>query len=169
MNGLLLSLLCGALIWLPAGSAHGVSLGLAVVEQEKSRLSYTFESTQFEFREGSFESDQAIPQLLEYAVQGGKLLKQGAPLPDLLDVAEVLYQCQVEGMDFVVVRIEKNSMSSPAKLLSAMAGHPVQRSTVVALQVDGAKVLARRELISRDSSYRWQAKIYRVEAVESKP
>lgn len=166
MNSLVSTLLCAALIWLPTGSAHAAQLGLTVVEKNKESFNYTFDSTTFKFREAAFAGKQPIELSQDYTAQNGKLLKQGTPLSDLLEVlhvVEVLYQCQVDGVDLVVVKTFKNSMSSPLKVLSAMSGHPIQKYTVVALRIDGTKVLARREIVGRDSSYHWQATMFRLE------
>lgn len=148
---LTLSLSC-----LIACAAHATDLGLTVVEKGQASYGYVLDPKDLKSRQAHFELGQDVPQIQSYSIEGGSLRKSGA---SLTDATEILYQCSVDGIELVVIRVEKNSFLSPKKWLAALVGHPVQRSTVVVLKINGTKIIGALEVLSRDASYSWEARI----------
>lgn len=61
----------------------------------------------------------------------------------------------------MVVRDEYNSFLGPLKLLYAFSGHPVQVSEIVLLVILNNVVVGEREIIRKESAYRWLVGIYK--------
>ena len=92
----------------------------------------------------------------QYLISDGAISYRGKKI---FDANEFLYESNVNGIDVLVVRDEYNSFSSPLKLLSALAGHPVQTSKIWILSVQSGKIENKLLLAKEDSSYEWQVKM----------
>jgi hypothetical protein len=99
-----------------------------------------------------------VQQSTKYKVRNRKLVVDGKPLADADDI---LFQGEVDRDEIVVVRCEYNSFFGPWKLLSAMAGHPVQVSKIVLLKIDEGVVMGEQVLAREEYSYDWRADLYR--------
>ena len=99
-----------------------------------------------------------VPQIHKYITKAGKLLN-GANA--FARANEILYQCQVDGVDLVIIRVESDSLFGPIKLLSALSGHPVQINKIVALEIKNDKVLAAETVIRKGSSFHWSAAVFK--------
>ncbi|WMS88818.1 hypothetical protein [Pleionea litopenaei] len=91
----------------------------------------------------------------EFSIDDGQLIYQES---QIVEADEVLFQGKSNVLKIAIVRNEKNSLSSMKKFLSAMAGHPVQKSEIIAVILNGEKITFKEELAARDSSYRWKVK-----------
>lgn len=98
-----------------------------------------------------------LPQTTRYTSVDRKLVVGNVKL---VDADDVLFQCELDGVDLVVVRVEYNSFGGPIRLLAAFAGHPIQVSKVLILAISGGKILSEKEITRKDSSYVWNAKIF---------
>ena len=78
----------------------------------------------------------------------------------IADADDVLFQCELNGVDLVVVRVEYNSFGGLIRLLAAVAGHPIQVSKVLIFAISGGKIRSEKEITRKDSSYVWSAKIF---------
>ncbi|MBS1994650.1 MAG: hypothetical protein JSS86_00010 [Cyanobacteria bacterium SZAS LIN-2] len=99
-----------------------------------------------------------IPQLARYAVVDRSLVVGGVAISKADDL---LYQCEADGFDIVVVRVEHNSFSNPFRWLTALAGHPIQVSTIYIETIKDKTIVARREIVFKPASYEWAAKVSR--------
>jgi len=99
-----------------------------------------------------------IPQLARYAVVDRKVVRSGVVISKADDL---LYQCEADGFDIVVVRVEHNSFSNPLRWLTALSGHPIQVSTIYIDTIKGDALVARREVLFKPASYEWAAKVSR--------
>lgn len=158
----LFAIACGLFILLPP-SAQSETLGLEITEQQSLHTSFVFDSAEFKFRKERFHDGNLILETSKYSIREGMISKDGKTIQESSNSAEVLYQCEIGDFDILILRVEKNSISSPKKLFSAMIGHPIQRSTVVAMKIVDENIIDRQELIGRDSSYRWKASLYRIQ------
>ncbi|WP_157201925.1 hypothetical protein [Massilia sp. Root335] len=79
----------------------------------------------------------------------------------ITEANEILYQCQVDGVDLVIARVQGDSLFGPIKLLSALSGHPVQINKIVALEIQNDKVLAAETVIRKESSFHWSASVFK--------
>jgi hypothetical protein len=99
-----------------------------------------------------------ISEIKKYSIHDRRLFCPGNVL---LDADDVLFQGELDGMDFIVVREEYNSFSNPWRILRLLAGHPVQVSRIIVLVVKNGKAIVEEEIVKKPSSYDWQAKILR--------
>ena len=99
-----------------------------------------------------------VQKIHKYMVQDGKLIN-GSNV--IVGAIEVLYQCSVDGVDLVIVRVERDSLFGPIKILSALSGHPVQINKIVALEIKNDKVLATETVIEKESSFHWNASVFK--------
>lgn len=99
-----------------------------------------------------------LPQTTRYTSVNRKLVAGNVRL---VAADDVLFQCELDGVDLVVVRVEYNSFGGPIRLLAAVAGHPIQVSKVLILAISGGKIRAEKEITRKDSSYVWSAKVFR--------
>jgi hypothetical protein len=111
-----------------------------------------------ELRKISEARGSELAQLSKYTSSDRKLIGDGK----LLATAdEILYQCQVDGIDLVVVRDEYNSFLGPIRLLAAFSGHPIQVSKITMLTIVNNTQISRREITRKDASYQWVVKVYK--------
>lgn len=103
-------------------------------------------------------SGAKVERTSKYGIRHRKLVISGQALAD---ADEILFQGEVDRDDIVVVRVEYNSVLGPWKLLSAMAGHPVQVSKIVLLKIDDRLVMDEQVLAREEYSYRWSADLFR--------
>ena len=101
---------------------------------------------------------QPFPPIRKYTILNGQLSAAGRPLTA---ATEILTQTTVGGDDFVVLRDEHNSRVGPLNLLLYLGSHPVQVSKIAIVRVASGRLLARRELTSKEASYHWSATIYK--------
>ncbi len=99
-----------------------------------------------------------IPKINRYLIKNYKLTIDDKPITDAINI---LYQCQIEDGDLIIVRDEYNSISNPFRLLAFIAGHPTQVSKVKVLVVKNGVLKSEKELASKASSYDWEAKALR--------
>ena len=99
-----------------------------------------------------------VPQIHKYITKAGKLLNGASAFAR---ANEIRYQCQVDGVDLVIIRVESDSLFGPIKLLSALSGHPVQINKIVALEIKNDKVLAAETVIRKESSFHWSAAVFK--------
>jgi hypothetical protein len=100
-----------------------------------------------------------FPTIRKYTIVNGQLTSSGGNT--LTKATEILTQATLGGNDFVVLREEYNSRSSPFGLLAYYSGHPYQVSRIVVAKVVAEELAARKELTSKGASYHWRASIYR--------
>jgi hypothetical protein len=98
----------------------------------------------------------ALPSIDRYVVKDYHLRYRDKTLAEAV---EILAQTSVGEHDLVVVRHEYNSFSNPLRILSAVAGHPVQVSEIIALAVSDGRVVKRWRLARVASSYEWRADV----------
>jgi hypothetical protein len=138
-------------------SAQSSEVRLSLFEKRTSTTTiYSLESATLAFRQVDMTSGAELPQISKYEVSGRKLV---ADAIKFAEADEILYQCRVDELDFVVVRVENDSLSSPMKFLSALSGHPVQVSKIVVLTIKNGRVISEKEITQKDSSYHWVAKV----------
>jgi hypothetical protein len=101
-------------------------------------------------------SGLASPSIDRYLVKDHHLRYRDKTIAEAV---EILAQTSVGEHDLVVVRYEYNSFSNPLRLLSAVAGHPVQVSEIIALAVSDGRVVKRWRLARVASSYEWRADV----------
>lgn len=99
-----------------------------------------------------------FPTIRKYTIVNGQLSAAGR---SLTVATEILTQTTVGGDDFIVLRDEYNSRVGPLNLLLYLGGHPVQVSKIAIARVASGRLLARRELTSKEASYHWSATIYK--------
>lgn len=97
-------------------------------------------------------------QLSTYSSRDRKLVANGKAIAD---ADEVLFQCQVDNVDIVVVRDEYNAFFGPFKLLAAASGHPIQVSKILVLKIENNNVVSEKEITRKEASYHWTAKIFK--------
>jgi hypothetical protein len=73
---------------------------------------------------------------------------------------DILAQIHTEDADLLIVRREHNSFGGPLRLLSALAGHPVQVSEIWLLMIKEQKESWSVKLVSKDSIYTWKASFH---------
>ena len=100
----------------------------------------------------------SVPQIHKYITTEGRLMDG---LNAITEANEILYQCQVDGVDLVIARVQGDSLFGPIKLLSALSGHPVQINKIVALEIQNDKVLAAETVIRKESSFHWSASVFK--------
>ena len=151
-----LTLLAGALI---SSFAWAGEVGIELLEKQTNAVTtYSFDPQSSRLKPVQHASGKEIPQFSKYGVRERKVILNGNPLAD---AEEILYQCEVNGTDVLIVRVEHNSFSSPMKWLAAFSGHPIQVSTINILTVIGGELKDQTRIEQKDSSYRWSAKILR--------
>ena len=99
-----------------------------------------------------------VQQIHKYMAKEGKLIHGSNSIGRAI---EVLYQCSVESVDLVIVRVERDSLLGPMKILSALSGHPVQINKIVALEIKNDRVLTEETVIEKESSFHWNASVFR--------
>lgn len=146
------------LCFLLSVSAHGNDLIVSVTEKNKTPVTTTFRINTQSLRGAKAMSSesQILPQIHKYTITNGQLSTAGR---FLTKATEVLFQTTAEGADFVVFRDEYNSWFGPLKLLLFLGSHPVQVSKIVIVKVVSGRLACRRELTTKEASYRWSATI----------
>ncbi|MFZ6780780.1 hypothetical protein ACO0LD_28440 [Undibacterium sp. Ji83W] len=99
-----------------------------------------------------------LPQIERYISKNRKLILDELVLAD---ADEILFQCELDGIDIVVVREEYNSFLGPLKLLSAMSGHPIQVDKIILMVIKNNAVAETKEIKRKESVSRWLARVYR--------
>jgi len=137
--------------------ARSSELRLSLLEEQTSTTTaYTVDSNSLEMHQIGSASGSPLPQISSYSSINRKLVLNEK---DLTDADEVLFQCHINEMDIVVVRVEYNSFFGPLKLLSALSGHPIQVSKIVVVAISGINHVSEKEVVRKDSSYHWVARI----------
>jgi hypothetical protein len=98
-----------------------------------------------------------VQQIHKYTANEGRLINGSNAIAGAI---EVLYQCSVDGVDLVIVRVERDSLLGPMKILSALSGHPVKISKIVVLEIKSDKVLAAETVVEKESSFDWNAAVF---------
>ncbi len=117
---------------------------------------YEIEVSPLSVRSVSSVRGTPMQQIHKYMVKNGKLINGPNAI---IGAIEVLYQCSVDGVDLVIVRVERDSLFGPIKILSALSGHPVQINKIVALEIKNDKVIAAETVIEKESSFHWRASV----------
>lgn len=99
-----------------------------------------------------------IPKTNRYVIRNYKLTIDDKPITRAINI---LYQCQIEDADLLIIRDEFNSISNPFRLLAFVAGHPTQVSKIKVLVVKNGILKSEKEIASKASSYDWEAKAFR--------
>lgn len=140
-----------------ASVAQSSELRLSLLEKRTSTTTaYSLEPSTLAFKHIQTAYGVELPQISTYKSVDRKLVGNGGALTD---ADEILFQCHIDELDLVVVRVEYNSFSSPLKLLSAFSGHPIQVSKIIVLTIANDRLIAENEITRKDSSYHWFAKI----------
>lgn len=100
---------------------------------------------------------EELSPINKYTSRQGKLYSNDIVLTD---ANEVLFQCEVDGVDLVVVRDGYNSFSNPIRILAALSGHPVQVSKIVLLKASNNKILFKREIMRKAAAYHWAVRVF---------
>jgi hypothetical protein len=146
-------------------AAQASEVRLSLLEKSTSTTTaYSLESTTLAFRQIEAANGSELPQIGKYMTSARKLVANAnatatATATALADADEILYQCRIGEIDFVVVRVESNSFSSFMKLISALSGHPIQVSKIVVMTIRDGRVISKKEITHKDSSYHWVAKV----------
>lgn len=98
-----------------------------------------------------------------FSIENRKLRYQGK---GIVDAYQILFQGQSEKIKVAIIRDERNSYSSLKKIGAALAGHPVQKSEIVLILIENDKVILNEKLISKDSSYDWNASVNLVKVMK---
>lgn len=139
--------------------ARANDVQLSLLETDASeQLYYSLNIREIKLREIAAIDGTQLAQTQKYSSNNGKLVTNGIALAT---ADEILFQCEVDGVDLVVVRDEYNSFLGPLKLLYAISGHPVQVSKIVLLVIVNNVVASEREIIRKESAYRWLVGIYK--------
>lgn len=102
-------------------------------------------------------SRHAFSTIRKYTIANGQLTSaSGRPLTEAF---EILAQTTVGGDDFIVLRDQYNSRSSPLNLLALYAGHPIQVDVIFVVKVVDGSLSASKELTRKEASYHWRAVI----------
>jgi uncharacterized protein (DUF2336 family) len=109
-------------------------------------------------RETNVRERRPLTQISRFTVVNGELAVSGR---ELAEANEILFQCAVEGFDIAIIRDGHNSFSTPLRVISALAGHPIQVSTIKLIAVRDGKVFWERQLAREPSSYQWTATVGR--------
>jgi len=148
-----------ASLLLICASAQADQVQLSLLEKRTSeRMSYSLDVKNFKLQRIASPTGSELPQTSGYSSQNRHLAKDGQVLAD---ADEVLFQCEAGALDLVVVRDEHNAFFGPINLLAALSGHPVQVSRIVAIAVGHGHVVSERELVRKESSYHWVAKVFK--------
>jgi hypothetical protein len=146
-------------LFLAGSAAQPSEVQISLLERRTSILTdYSVDLPKLELRKISEARGSELAQLSKYSSSDRQLIADGKVLAA---ADEVLYQCQVDGMDLVVVRDEYNSFFGPIRLLAALSGHPIQVSRIVILTIVGNTQVSKREIVRKDASYRWVVKVYK--------
>ena len=139
-------------------AAHAADLVVAVKETKTGRESFFRIDTDSlrVMKSKQPATNQPLPKITRYKVEKERLI---AGDESLMKAENILFQGSAGDADFVVVRREHNSFSNPLRVLSAIAGHPIQVSKIVIVKIAGGKIAGDRELARRASSYDWTATI----------
>lgn len=138
-------------------SAAEVNLSL-LDERTSQETSYTFDLNALRFHEIDSANGVPVEQIHKYASRGRKLVVDGQIRAD---ADEVLFQCNVAGVDLVIVRDEYNSFFGPFDFFAALGGHPVQVSRIVALTIASNGAVTEKEILRKASSYHWHVKVFK--------
>ena len=87
-------------------------------------------------------------------------LTDSSETTNLSKATDILFQGQVDEFDIVIIRYEYNSFANPLRILTAVAGHPIQVSRILCLVIRNGHVVAKRTLAQEPSSYDWQASLF---------
>jgi hypothetical protein len=137
--------------------AGAAQLQISVYEKlTNTTTAFAFDTSSRKMRELSEAKGEDLPQLSKYSVVKEQL--RAGPL-GYMDATEVLYQCQIEGLDIVVLRDEYNSISNPLRLLAALVGHPIQVSQIIFVAIADGEVVFEKRLAREPASYRWKAEV----------
>ena len=145
-------------LMLLSAAAQASAVQLSLVDKATSeRSNYSFDISERNFHGIASIQGTLLPQLEKYTSQNRKLIGNGIVLAN---TDEILFQCEIDGVDLVVVRIEYNSLLGPLKLLGALSGHPVQISKIILLTIANNAVASEKEITRKESAYRWLVGIY---------
>ena len=148
-----------ALLLFAASFAHAGEVAVEVLEkQAKVVTAYIFDTQSGRLKVVDRITGKEIPQVSTYTVRDRKVMFNGKTLAN---AEEILYQCQIDGADLLIVRVEHNSFSSPFKWLAAFSGHPIQVSTINLLQVSNGELKSETPVARKEASYGWSAKIFK--------
>jgi hypothetical protein len=146
-----------ATLFMLAQVAQAHDVQLILVEQRTSeQTGYSVNLDSLKAHKIPLPQGTSLPQSSKYSSQNRKLVSSAGIVAD---ADEVLFQCEVEGLDLVIVRDEYNSFFGPLNLLAALSGHPVQVSRIVAIAIKGNRVVSEREITRKASSYHWLASV----------
>lgn len=139
--------------------AQASTVQLSLMEEGSSeKVLYAFDTKEFKLSEISSIDGQMLASTTKYTTQHRKLVGSGRPLAAADDI---LFECEVDGMDLVIVREEYNAFFGPMKLLLAFAGHPVQVSKIVVYAIANDAIVGTREVTIKEDAYRWIAGVYK--------
>lgn len=152
------SLGAGLLLLCLAEAGFASKVQLSLLEQKTSTTTvYSIDTSDLGIEPFAAVQGTELQQAARYASVNGRLL---FGLVELADADEILFQCEVDGVDLVVVRDEFNSFGSPLRILAAFSGHPIQVSKIMVLRISNGKVLSEQEISRKDSSYGWVARVF---------
>ncbi len=137
--------------------ARAADLVVALKETKTGRETfYRIETDSLLVRKMQPTNSQPLATITRYKAEKRKLI---AGDKSLMKADDILFQCSAGDADFVVVRREHNSFCTPLRVLSALAGHPVQVSKIVIAKIAGGELADQSELRRKASSYFWTATI----------
>ncbi|MFZ6643170.1 hypothetical protein ACO0LL_25850 [Undibacterium sp. TC4M20W] len=154
----MICLLAGAaLLYSTSVLASEVQLSLQE-EYKDQKTNYTVSIPDIRLHKIDSITGAELPQIAKYVSKNRKLMLDDAVLAD---ADNVLFQCESDGMDIVVIREEYNSFFGPLKLLSAMSGHPIQVSKIFLIVIKDKVVVDKKEIKRKESAYTWLVLIYK--------
>ena len=98
----------------------------------------------------------SIPKTSVYRISNRLIIKDSiviGPGDDLL------YQCNLNSLDVLIIRKEYNSFSNPIRILMAISGHPVQVSEIRIVVRNEKTNLMEEVLRRKKNAYNWYAKV----------
>lgn len=138
-------------------AAHASDLIVSVTEKTTSTTTpFRISAQTLHAARGKPSEGHVLPRIHKYTIANWQLSAAGQPLTK---ATEILFQTTADGADFVVLRDEDNSRLGLLNFLLFLGGHPVQVSKIAVVRVISGRLVARRELTSKEASYRWSATI----------
>ncbi|MFZ6709586.1 hypothetical protein [Undibacterium sp. TC9W] len=145
-----------ALLYSSSVPANEVQLSLQ--EDKDQQTHYTVNIPDISLHKIASITGSELPQIAKYVSKNRKLMFDDAVLAD---ADTILFQCELDGVDIVVVREEYNSYFGPLKLLSAMSGHPIQVSKIILIVIKDKVIVDKKEIERKESAYVWLVHMYK--------
>jgi hypothetical protein len=147
-------IVCVALI---ANLAHAAEVKVSLLEcKTAATTSYAFDIETAVLKDIPIATGIILSQTTRFSVQDDRLFVGGKKLTK---AKQILFQCNIDGVDLVVIRRIHVTIATPLRLLSAFAGHPMEINEIAILKVVDGKLIGEREMTRKLSSWDWTANV----------